>query len=70
MKTKFLNEQMMVLNRVIVDYDKDSQTPLLSSLEVLQNILKKNETLLMLMFIPFISCCPQDKDTALTSSEF
>lgn len=43
MKTKFLNEQMMVLNRVIVDYDKDSQTPLLSSLEVLQNILKKKK---------------------------
>ena len=41
MKTKFLNEQTMVLKRVIVDYDKDSQTPLLSSLEVLQNILKK-----------------------------
>lgn len=45
MKTKFLNEQMMVLNRVIVDYDKDSQTPLLSSLEVLQNILKKKKKL-------------------------
>lgn len=41
MKTRFLNEQMMVLNWVIADYDKDSQTPLLSSLELLYNILKK-----------------------------
>lgn len=41
MKTDFLNEQMMVLNRVIVDYDTDSQIPLISSLKLLQNILKK-----------------------------